>query len=205
MVTATKEVKPKVEVVEEVTPFDPWSPVLKNSPSLQTTPEQELYIREILEICCSDSAFAKKAYLALQHILTGVPAEAPIVSSLNPASAVIGDPSFDIHVLGTGFDAGSVITFNGIDEPTLLVSETELTTGVNMSLWSAPATVPVAVKNGDLVSESVNFEFTSPALLSVKESKKDLGPELTKQKEELDVKHRVENFNTPEHKGQEKK
>jgi len=175
--TYKEPVKSKVvePVVEEFKPFDPWNPVLKaGTPSLQTTTEQESYIREILDICCSDSLFAKKAYLAIQYILTGAAPVAPVVSSLNPATAVIGDPSFDIHVIGTGFDATSVITFNGLDEPTLLVSETELSTGVNMSLWVAPATVPVAVRNGDLVSEPVNFEFTAPVLLSVPsdESKK---------------------------------
>jgi hypothetical protein len=158
-------VKP-VEVVEEFTPFDPWTPVLKNSPSLHTTPEQQAYIKEILEICCSDSAFAKKAYAALQYILTGSPAEAPTVTSLSPATAVVGDPIFDIHVHGTGFNASSVILFNSIEEPTTLVSETELTTGVNMPLWVSPAVVPVAVKNGDLVSTPLDFEFTAPVLLS---------------------------------------
>ena len=163
MAQSSVVVKPKV--VEEVIPFDPWTPVLKNSPSLHTTEEQELYIREVLEICCSDSAFAKKCYSALQHILTGATPVAPSVTSLSPSTAVIGDPSFDLHVIGTGFDDSSVILFNGLDEPTLFISETELSTGVNMSLWAAPATVPVSVKNDDLVSESINFEFTSPVIL----------------------------------------
>jgi hypothetical protein len=163
--------KPVVKVLEEevveFTPFDPWTPVLKSgTPSLHTTPEQDLYIREILEICCSDSAFAKKAYAALQYILTGAAPVAPTVTSLSPATAVIGDPVFDIHVHGTGFNASSIITFNGLDEPTTFVSETELTTGINMPLWVSPAVVPVAVKNGDLVSEPLDFEFTAPVLLS---------------------------------------
>lgn len=155
---------PTKQLVEEVKAFDPWNPVLKNSPSLHTTTEQEMYIREILNLSCSDSAFARKAYDAIQYVLTGL-LVAPILSSLNPATVVLGSESFDIHVIGTGFTPDSVIVFNGFDEPTTFVSDTELTTGVNMPLWQAPAVVPVSVRNGNLVSESLNFEFTNPVIL----------------------------------------
>ena len=85
----------------------------------------------------------------------------PVVSSLNPSSAVIGIPSFDLHVIGSGFNPGSVIVFNGYDEPTTFISPTELTTGVNMSVWAAPAVLPVKVRNGNgMESAPVNFTFT---------------------------------------------
>jgi len=177
-------IKPKVEeVVEEFVPFDPWQPVLKNSPSLHVTPEQDVYIKEILEICCSDSAFAKKAYVALQHILTGAPAIPASVTSLTPSTAVVSTP-VSLVVTGTGFTAESVISFGG-PVVTTFVSDTSLSAEV-----TTPGTagdVPVTVDG----SAPVNFVVTDIVLLTAKD--------------DLNVKHKVENFNTPEHKGQEKK
>lgn len=169
MVT-TKEVKPKVEVVEEpvFTPFDPWTPILKNSPSLHTTPEQELYIREILEICCSDSAFAKKAYAALQYILTGAEPVPAVISSLNPSTAVISTP-VSLVVTGTGFTATSVISFGG-PVATTFVSDTELSASVTTP--SAEGTIPVTVVTDGMISNSVDFTVTAVTLLAAVESKK---------------------------------
>jgi hypothetical protein len=50
------------------------------------------------------------------------------VLALDPGEAVIGSPDFTVHVRGTGFDAGTVIMWNGAPEPTTFVSATELTT-----------------------------------------------------------------------------
>jgi len=150
-------IKPKqVEVVEEFVPFDPWSPVLKNSPSLQTTEEQELYIREILEICCSDSAFAKKAYLALQHILTGAAPEPPVLSSISPNTSVVDLP-VSLTVTGTGFTSTSVIQFNG-PAVTTFVSETSLTAEVTAP--AAEGVVPVTVDVDGTIVGPVDFTVT---------------------------------------------
>ena len=89
---------------------------------------------------------------------------APTATSIVPASATIGDPSFTVHVHGTGFLPSSVIVWNGFDEPTTVVSPTELTTGVNMPLWQAPVTVPVTVRTGDVhVTDPLLFEFQAAA------------------------------------------
>jgi hypothetical protein len=146
---------------------DPFSPVLLSSPPLDVTQEQKDYIKKVLDKACSDSRFAEKAYIAIHLILTGLPVVPPVVNSLNPGSTTIGDPSFDIHVIGTGFTPESVIVFNGFDEPTTYVSATDVSTGVNMDVWLAPATVPVAVRTGDILSDAVNFVFQdSVALLT---------------------------------------
>jgi hypothetical protein len=69
------------------------------------------------------------------------------LSALLPPSAAIGDPTFAIRVIGTGFDASSVINFASQDEPTTFVSETELTTIVDMTLWlGADPAIPVLVR-----------------------------------------------------------
>jgi len=140
---------------------DPFSPVLYNSPALLVTDEQRAHIREVLEIASSDIQFANKAYKAIEFILTNGSVKPPTVTSLTPNSAEIGDPAFTLHIHGTNFNSGSKIYFNGFEEPTTLVGPTEVTTGVNMPLWQAPAVVPVTVQNADGTSAPpMNFTFT---------------------------------------------
>jgi hypothetical protein len=55
----------------------------------------------------------------------------------------------------------SVIVFAGQDEPSTLHTNGTLTTGVNMSVWHGPDTVEVRVRNGDKVSEPLQFTFTA--------------------------------------------
>jgi hypothetical protein len=65
-------------------------------------------------------------------------------------------------VHGTGIGAGAVIVFAGHDEPTTVVSDTEATTGVDMSVWVGPdPAVPVLVRGADgAVSNPLPFAFT---------------------------------------------
>ena len=88
---------------------------------------------------------------------------APVLSSLNPTTAVLGSANFTLHVIGTGFRPGVIISFAGQDEPTTYVSPTEVTTGVNMSMWHGPdPAIPVRVRTlGGQVSNTLNFSFTA--------------------------------------------
>jgi hypothetical protein len=89
-------------------------------------------------------------------------APAPSITALVPASAPIGAPNFTLHVQGTGFAATSVIVFNGFDEPTTFVSATEVTTGVNMDVWTAPSLpLPVLVRTNGQESNAVPFTFVA--------------------------------------------
>jgi len=155
--TPVKDVKPKLVEPDVFTPFDPWNPVLKSSPSLQTTEEQELYIKEVLEICCSDSAFAKKAYLALQYILTGAAPVAPVLSSISPNTSVVDLP-VSLTVTGTGFTSTSVIQFNG-PVVTTFVSDTSLTDEVTAPV--AEGVVPVTVDVDGTIVGPVDFTVTA--------------------------------------------
>jgi len=93
----------------------------------------------------------------------GEEAPPPTVDSLVPNSATLGDPDFTISVLGTGFDEESVIVFNGFDEPTTVVSDTEVQTGVNMAVWAAPVAVDVQVRSGaGVLSNAQTFTFLDP-------------------------------------------
>jgi hypothetical protein len=71
----------------------------------------------------------------------------------------IGSDDFVLEVQGRNFYVTSVIVFNGGDEPTTLKSETKVTTIVKPSLVSNPITVPIEVRNGEYVSNSLMFEF----------------------------------------------
>ena len=156
-------VEPKVILPVEPVAQNPFYPKLIASSPLNASAEQKYYINEILEIVCSDSQFRKKALLGITYIMNGGEMPLPVVASLSPNTVVLGEPSFDIHVIGTNFTPLSTIIFNGYEEPTTYISPTELTTGVNMPLWQAPAVVPISVKNGlDVESNKINFTFTEP-------------------------------------------
>lgn len=88
---------------------------------------------------------------------------APVISSISPSTAVCGDVDLEMLVTGTGFTADSIITFNGLDEPTDFHSDTSVGTGVKPSLFLVPATCPVAVRGPGGTSNSVSFEFTAAA------------------------------------------
>lgn len=87
------------------------------------------------------------------------PTEPPTIESLDPEEAMIGDEAdVTMHVYGSGFTDKSVITFNGGDEPTVYVSETELTTIVKPSTAQTPGVYPVTVRNAD-GQESTPYDF----------------------------------------------
>jgi hypothetical protein len=74
-------------------------------------------------------------------------APAPVITSLVPTSAKVGDANFTLHVHGTGFGPGCVIVWNGGVEPTTVVGPTELTTGVNMATATTPTAIPITVRS----------------------------------------------------------
>ncbi len=85
----------------------------------------------------------------------------PYVHFLEPSFAETGGAPLTLHVRGVGFQNGDKIIFNGGEEPTVFVSATELTTGVDPSTAS-PGTraVPIQVKRGALApSRAVEFAF----------------------------------------------
>jgi hypothetical protein len=95
----------------------------------------------------------------------GVPTpDPPTLTALEPNTAIAGD-NVDVEMIveGTGFLAGSVIVFNGIDEPTTFIDDTQVSTGVKPSLFVVPADCPVAVRNGGTLSNELTFSFTASA------------------------------------------
>jgi hypothetical protein len=86
---------------------------------------------------------------------------APVATALAPSFAKIGDPTFTLHVTGSGFRPDSVILWNGSPEPTTVVSPTELTTVVNMATAQVAMAIPVVVRGplGTPVSNALTFDL----------------------------------------------
>ncbi len=94
------------------------------------------------------------------------PNPVPVVSSLSPSNATVGDPSFTLAVNGSGFVTGSVVAFNGVAATSTFVSSTQLTIGLSSADISTAGTFPIAVTNpapGGGVSSNVNFTVKNPA------------------------------------------
>src|SRR5262245_48714678 len=73
----------------------------------------------------------------------------PVLNSINPSSARIGDPDLNMHVNGNYFVDGAVIVFNGGDEATTYKSGGQLSTIIKPSLATTPGSYPVWVRNPD--------------------------------------------------------
>lgn len=54
------------------------------------------------------------------------PNPAPVITSLNPAGAVVGGPAFTLTVIGTGFVNGSTVNWNGQPRTTTFINATQL-------------------------------------------------------------------------------
>lgn len=84
----------------------------------------------------------------------------PVLTSITPDTAEIGGPDVTLECTGTGFTRNTVITFNGGDEPTTVVSATKVTTIVKPSTATTAGTYPVTVKHGGGESAPQEFTFT---------------------------------------------
>jgi hypothetical protein len=98
--------------------------------------------------------------------------EAPTISALEPDTAALGDPDVDMVVTGTGFNEMSKIVFNGNDEPTKLLSDTEVSTTIKPSLFTVAEALPVSVRTGSMVGGPLPFTFTDAAAADADESKR---------------------------------
>lgn len=90
------------------------------------------------------------------------PPPAPTISALDPSGAETGSTDVTMVVTGTGFTATSVIIFNGFDEPTTLISDTQVSTIVKPSLFTEAIPLPVQVRDVGGTSNSLDFTFTAP-------------------------------------------
>jgi hypothetical protein len=100
-----------------------------------------------------------------------VTAPPPIVSSLSPTSANVGDPAFTLTVSGTGFVAGSVVEWNGAALSTTYISATQLSALVDAGRLALPGTASVTVVNSNPTQISNSLPFVvnavTPAITSL--------------------------------------
>ncbi len=95
-------------------------------------------------------------------------APGPVITSLNPNTAVAGGAAFTLTVNGTGFVSAAVIDWNGTALSTTFVGATELTAQVTANLIATPGTAPVTVVENGVTSNAVNFTVAAePVIISL--------------------------------------
>jgi hypothetical protein len=91
-------------------------------------------------------------------------AAAPSLESMSPSAAKAGGPSFTLVLLGSHFDATSIVRWNGSPRDTTFISTTELQASISSSDISEAGTASVEVFNPALTggtSETLTFRITA--------------------------------------------
>jgi IPT/TIG domain len=129
---------------------------------------------------CKSRRTARGLSLALLVVVMGMcqagsAQNAPVVTSVSPASVAAGGPTFTVTVTGSGFVTNSVVQINGSNRPTTFKSSLQLTATIFASDIATPATLSITVFNplaagGGLTSNAVALTVSSapsPSLISV--------------------------------------
>lgn len=124
-------------------------------------PRTQLQKAQALSLTMVEDIGRARGWIAPNQPYGAKPA-APTVTTLTPATAVVGGVDIVLEVNGTGFTPWSYIIWNGSAERTTYVSPTKLTTVVKPSTASGPVTVPVTVyDHGVFASPGQTFSFTA--------------------------------------------
>ncbi|MCL5256307.1 MAG: Ig-like domain-containing protein [Chloroflexi bacterium] len=94
---------------------------------------------------------------------------APVLSTIDPATAQAGDGGFTLTVTGSGFLSGSVVRWNGADLTTTFVNSTQLTASVPAANIASAGTAEITVFNptpGGGSSALLGF-FVTPSTTTV--------------------------------------
>lgn len=71
-----------------------------------------------------------------------------MLDALEPDSAMLNDPAFTLHVLGTGFvDGISLVSLDALAVPTMFISDQELAVDIDPRLHDAATVVDVGVSD----------------------------------------------------------
>jgi hypothetical protein len=98
-----------------------------------------------------------------------VPA-APVITSLNPSSAMAGTPTVTLNVNGSNFTPASVVQWNGSPRTTTYFSPSLLTariTAADLAVAGTPQVTVVTPAPGGGTSNAVTFTVTPPPTLMV--------------------------------------
>lgn len=75
------------------------------------------------------------------------PGTVPIITQLNPTSAVSGGADFQLEVTGTSFAAGAVIKFNGVAQTTTTDGAGKVKATIPAASITTAGDVPVTITN----------------------------------------------------------
>ena len=85
----------------------------------------------------------------------------PTLSSITPVAMAAGSPSFTLTAMGTNYTAGTQILWNGIAQPTSVLSNTKLTTAVSAAQVATAGTVSIRVMKPDTTtSDAIQLKVT---------------------------------------------
>ncbi|MFZ1086071.1 MAG: IPT/TIG domain-containing protein [Terracidiphilus sp.] len=88
--------------------------------------------------------------------------QAPTITSLSPAKALVGGGAFTLTVTGTNFTSSSTVTFAGTQLAATYVSVTQMTATVPATLIASVGTAIVTVSNVTGSSLAANFTVVQP-------------------------------------------
>ncbi len=91
---------------------------------------------------------------------------APAVSSLSPATVTVGGAALTLTVTGTGFDAASVVQWNGSPRTTTFVSGTQITASITAADIATTGNVTVTVATpspGGGTSSELGITLSNPS------------------------------------------
>lgn len=86
------------------------------------------------------------------------------ISSISPNAITVGKSNFVLVVAGANLSQESVVTWNGVAQPTTFVTSTELTARISSQLTAKEGVVTVAVMNklSDKVSNAAHITIGNP-------------------------------------------
>lgn len=97
--------------------------------------------------------------LCAKAVAEPAPPALPVLSSMNPNTAVAGSADQLVHFIGTDFTPAAVVTFGGVNLATTYVSPTEVTAIIPSSTAIAGSTTVVVTTEGG-TSAPNSFVFT---------------------------------------------
>ena len=106
----------------------------------------------------------------------------PVLSSLSPAAAPAGSPALTLTVNGSGFNAGSVVRWNGTDRATTFVSASQLRATIPAADLATAGTAQVTVfapAPGGGVSSALPFVVGGTPVLTVSAASVPAGSAVT--------------------------
>ena len=118
------------------------------------------------EIVDTNAGALTATYVAGEIALTPQVTSTPTITSLNPASAIVGGPSFQLTVNGTDFLNGAFVRVNGTARVTEFVNATQVRATILAQDISETGAVAITVQNpapNGGVSNALSLQIVNPA------------------------------------------